>query len=936
MAEEAQEQETQQPAVQSTMSAAPKQLAATDILSKMQAGTPILQGEKLPDVPKGMSAKGFYGQFPGGAAVYSQAPFKQPTYGQVTTPTTTTPTAPVSPPADTTPVDTAPVVEEAEENLSGGPTAEDIALDEAVAESTTDTQVNDLFNLDIDSGYTFDYDPDLTLTENIANEYEDFKLALTADISSVTDGTVVLNNIDKTLTNIGDSLNTAYNNALEEGEDALLSFMDDTKSILDDLETYAANPETIATDSFNYVTEALTEFYDNLSLMTQPDHPDFDLALEQLVSGATKALMGSALGTILGVPVLGTLIVELITTSDFFSDAMLGHPGQYETVTYHPETHTWTAVYTPTHIAYFDINGIARDINGKEVLTGRGGIATSGPTHVIPGKRISAAPTRFEKLPDVIRDVEGGGFHNVYDQYNPGTDYTPGTTAADQEAALAEGDDTSGGGYVEDIDQRYGGATNIGPPEVGPTDTKIDPATIPDFTVSETTDPGVGYVDTFGDAPFSPPDADTPSGIEQEGQTPSGISMSVDDIPDEETDSGVTPSGISMSVDDIPDEETDSSGNVDIGIGTVDTTSPGISVSFTDAEIALAASIVDAEAGGEKQAGKDAVAQVMVNRVVSEESNWKGKTPTQILTEPYAFAKPSKNPPSTAAIEAVKAAIEKGGKKDGHVFFLNPELTVSIYGHKSLHTAISNYFDPKTGKQIASIPPEIAIRQGKHLLSKYYSLKDVPKHLQETPEQIRKRGEEEKQLSDDIANDLFTDMPLDEDPTIDEPPEDYDLSIGDTGFDDTMERGAGDPLGYDDTMGGSADSDSSGEAGDDSGKIICTMMNRMYGMGDYRIKQWLFYSDRHLTAEHQLGYHKLYCKLVSMMPSNKIVAKILSHMAEKRTDDIVAEMKHTKRSWLGRTYRTLLIDKPSYMVGWMIKRNWLQPADISILNKGNV
>ena len=111
------------------------------------------------------------------------------------------------------------------------------------------------------------------------------------------------------------------------------------------------------------------------------------------------------------------------------------------------------------------------------------------------------------------------------------------------------------------------------------------------------------------------------------------------------------------------------------------------------------------------------------------------------------------------------------------------------------------------------------------------------------------------------------------------------------------------------------------------------MMNRMYGMGDYRIKQWLLYSDRHLTAEHQLGYHKLYCKLVSMMPSNKIVAKILSHMAEKRTDDIVAEMKHTKRSWLGRTYRTLLIDKPSYMVGWMIKRNWLQPADISILTR---
>ena len=222
MAEEAQEQETQQPAVQSTMSAAPKQLTSTDILSKMQTGTPLVQGEKLPDVPKGMSAKSFYGQFPGGAAVYSQAPFKQPTYGQVTTPITTTPTAPVSPPADTTPVDTAPIVEE-EENLSGGPTAEDTALDEAIAESTTGTQMDDLFDFDIDSGYTFDYNPDITLTENIANEFNDFGLAVTADISSVTDGTVVLNDIDKTLTNIGNSLSTAYDNALEEGEDALLS-----------------------------------------------------------------------------------------------------------------------------------------------------------------------------------------------------------------------------------------------------------------------------------------------------------------------------------------------------------------------------------------------------------------------------------------------------------------------------------------------------------------------------------------------------------------------------------------------------------------------------------------------------------------------------------------------------------------------------------------
>jgi len=125
-----------------------------------------------------------------------------------------------------------------------------------------------------------------------------------------------------------------------------------------------------------------------------------------------------------------------------------------------------------------------------------------------------------------------------------------------------------------------------------------------------------------------------------------------------------------------------------------------------------------------------------------------------------------------------------------------------------------------------------------------------------------------------------------------------------------------------------------GEADDPSGdKIICTMMNRMYGLGEYRIKQWLLYSKRHLKDEHQLGYHKLYCNLVAKMPTNRILAKILSHLADKRTDDIVAEMKGTERSWLGRFYRAILIDGPSYIVGTMIKKNWLKPADISVLQK---
>lgn len=61
-------------------------LQSADILSKMQSGEGLYEGETLPDVPEGMSAKGFYGQFPGGATVYSQQPFFEGTFKSTESP----------------------------------------------------------------------------------------------------------------------------------------------------------------------------------------------------------------------------------------------------------------------------------------------------------------------------------------------------------------------------------------------------------------------------------------------------------------------------------------------------------------------------------------------------------------------------------------------------------------------------------------------------------------------------------------------------------------------------------------------------------------------------------------------------------------------------------------------------------------------------------
>ncbi len=94
----------------------------------------------------------------------------------------------------------------------------------------------------------------------------------------------------------------------------------------------------------------------------------------------------------------------------------------------------------------------------------------------------------------------------------------------------------------------------------------------------------------------------------------------------------------------------------------------------------------------------------------------------------------------------------------------------------------------------------------------------------------------------------------------------------------------------------------------DSGKIICTAMNASYGFGSYRQAIWLSYSNKHLTKEHEVGYHTLFLPLVHLAytKDNKLIRKLLEHGTRRRTADIRAELKGTKRNTLGRIYRAVL------------------------------
>tara|TARA_A100001201_G_scaffold130173_2_gene115840 strand:+ start:5413 stop:7098 length:1686 start_codon:yes stop_codon:yes gene_type:complete len=124
---------------------------------------------------------------------------------------------------------------------------------------------------------------------------------------------------------------------------------------------------------------------------------------------------------------------------------------------------------------------------------------------------------------------------------------------------------------------------------------------------------------------------------------------------------------------------------------------------------------------------------------------------------------------------------------------------------------------------------------------------------------------------------------------------------------------------FSDVDAGTADeqSGSGGDSGGGGGKIVCTMMNKTYGFGSFRNKIWLRQS-KDLAPEYQKGYHILFLPLVKVAETNKIVRKILEHIAVHRTIDIRQESRG-KTHMLGRMYRKIL-EPICYWVGKYAKR----------------
>ena len=98
---------------------------------------------------------------------------------------------------------------------------------------------------------------------------------------------------------------------------------------------------------------------------------------------------------------------------------------------------------------------------------------------------------------------------------------------------------------------------------------------------------------------------------------------------------------------------------------------------------------------------------------------------------------------------------------------------------------------------------------------------------------------------------------------------------------------------------------SGSDSGPSNSKIVCTMMNESYGFGSFRNKIWMkFHKD--IAPEYQKGYHKIFLPLVKLSKTNKIVKKILEHIAVHSTIDM-RQATRGKTHLLGRVYRKIIL-----------------------------
>ena len=125
--------------------------------------------------------------------------------------------------------------------------------------------------------------------------------------------------------------------------------------------------------------------------------------------------------------------------------------------------------------------------------------------------------------------------------------------------------------------------------------------------------------------------------------------------------------------------------------------------------------------------------------------------------------------------------------------------------------------------------------------------------------------------------------------------------------------------------------DGGGGGGGGGGKIVCTMMNHIYGFNLKQNALWLRYAKvKQLDPAYQIGYHKIFTPLVRKMPTNKTIAFALSWLAKQRTNSIKKELKGAKITLYKSIVRPTL-GTVCFITGKLVQKGILKPAKLETL-----
>jgi hypothetical protein len=119
------------------------------------------------------------------------------------------------------------------------------------------------------------------------------------------------------------------------------------------------------------------------------------------------------------------------------------------------------------------------------------------------------------------------------------------------------------------------------------------------------------------------------------------------------------------------------------------------------------------------------------------------------------------------------------------------------------------------------------------------------------------------------------------------------------------------------------------------GKIVCTMMNRLYGFSPIsrNNRLWMRWNEvNKIDPSWEKAYHKLFLPFVKRMPTNRVIRYLLEDFANTRTQWIDAKLNN-KKIPIKRYFWHALVRPAIVVTAFAIRQGWIKPVDRSEIDR---